>query len=60
MQDLCVPSAQSVKDFKSEVKLSLKDYILIVCKLLESYIFSLVLEVINIAAVNCKTSFMRE
>ena len=42
------------------MKLSLKDYILIVFKLLESYIFFSVLEAITIAAVNCNISFMRE
>ena len=42
------------------VTLSLKDYILIVFKLLESYIFFLALEGITIAAVNCKTSSMHE
>ena len=44
----------------STVKLSLKDFILIVFELLESYIFFLALEAITIAAANCKTSFMRE
>ena len=41
------------------VKLSLKDYMLIVFKFLESYLF-LALEAITIAVVNCKTSFMHE
>ena len=42
------------------VKLSLKDYILIVFKCLESCFFFLALEAIIIAPVNCKTLFMRE
>ena len=42
------------------VKLSLKDYMLIVFQLLESYLFFLALEAITIAVVNCKTSFMHE
>ena len=42
------------------VKLSLKDSILIVFKLLESYTFVLTLEAITIVAANCKTSFIRE
>ena len=42
------------------MKLSLKDYMLIVFKLLESYLFFLALEAITIAVVNCKTSFMCE
>ena len=42
------------------MKLSLKDYILIVFKLLELYVFFLVLEAITIAAVNCNISFTRE
>ena len=44
----------------STVKLSLKDFIQIVCKLLESYTFVLALEAITIVAANCKTSLMRE
>ena len=45
----------------STVKLSLKDYILILFKLLASYIFFLAVEAITITAVNCKTSqFKRE
>ena len=44
----------------STVKLSLKDFILIIVfKLLEPFFFS-ALEAITIAAANCKTSFMRE
>ena len=45
---------------KIAMKSSLKDCLLNVFKLLESYIFFLAMQAIKIAVANCKTSFMHD